>query len=90
VASGFSETGYCNPDYDALYVEQGIETDQTTRIGLVREMQQILIDDVVYMIPYYPQTVEAYRTDTFTGWLTGSSTLGLEDPTSLTIVRPVQ
>ena len=90
VASGFSETGYCNPDYDALYADQGVETDHATRVAMVHEMQQILIDDVVYMVPYYTQTVEAYRTDAFTGWVTGSSTLGLEDPTSLTVIRPVQ
>ncbi len=90
VASGFSETGYCNPEYDALYVAQGIETDHAARVGMVHQMQQILIDDVVYMIPYYPQTVEAYRTDTFSGWITGPLTLGLEDPASLAIIRPIQ
>jgi peptide/nickel transport system substrate-binding protein len=90
VSSGFSETGYCNPDYDALYVAQGIETDHDARVDLVHQMQQILVDDVVYMIPYYSQTVEAYRTDTFAGWILGDTTLGLEDPTSLTIVHPVQ
>ena len=90
VASGFSETGYCNPEYDALYVQQGVELDHASRVDQVHQMQQILIDDVVYMIPYYYKTVQAYRTDTFSGWLTGPSTMGLEDPTSLTVVRPVQ
>ena len=90
VASGFSETGYCNPAYDDLYVEQGIETNRAARVELVHQMQQILIDDVVYMIPYYQQTVEAYRTDTFGGWLTGPLTLGLEDPDSLAIIRPIE
>ena len=90
VGSGFSETGYCNPAYDDLYVAQGIETDHDARVDLVHQMQQILIDDVVYMIPYYQQTVEAYRTDTFSGWITGPLTLGLEDPASLTIVRPIE
>lgn len=90
VSSGFSETGYCNPEYDALYVAQGTETDHAARVELVHQMQQILTDDVVYMVPFYTQTVEAYRTDAFSGWLTGSSTQGLEDPTSLTVIRPVQ
>ena len=90
VASGFSETGYCNPAYDALYTAQGIERDHAARVELVHQMQQILIDDVVYMIPYYPRNVEAYRTDSFSGWLTGPLTLGLEDPASLTVIRPVQ
>ena len=90
VVSGFSETGYCNPAYDALYKAQGIERDHAKRVDLVHQMQQILIDDVVYTVPYYPQSVEAYRTDTFSGWLTGPVTLGLEDPASLTIVRPIK
>ena len=90
VTSGFSETGYCNPEYDDLYAAQGIELDHDTRVDLVHQMQQILIDDVVYTIPYYPQNVEAFRTDAFSGWLTGPVTLGLEDPASLMIIRPVE
>ena len=90
VDSGFSETGYCNPAYDDLYAAQGIELDHAKRVDQVHQMQQILIDDVVYTIPYYPQNVEAFRTDRFSGWLTGPVTLGLEDPASLTIIRPVQ
>ena len=89
VDSGFSETGYCNPAYDDLYAAQGIELDHAKRVDQVHQMQQILIDDVVYTIPYYPQNVEAFRTDRFSGWLTGPVTLGLEDPASLTIIRPV-
>jgi peptide/nickel transport system substrate-binding protein len=90
VSSGFSETGYCNPAYDDLYTAQGIEKDHAKRVDLVHQMQKILIDDVVYTVPYYPRNVEAYRTDKFGGWLTGPVTLGLEDPASLTIIRPVQ
>lgn len=90
VVSGFSETGYCNPEYDALYAAQGIELDHATRVDQVHQMQQILIDDVVYMVPYYPQDVEAFRTDRYSGWLTGPVTLGLTDPASLTVIRPVQ
>ena len=90
VVSGFSETGYCNPAYDALYKQQGIELDHAKRVDEVHQMQKILIDDVVYTIPYYPRNVEAYRTDQFSGWLTGPITLGLEDPASLTVIRPVK
>ena len=90
IESGFSETGYCNPAYDALYAAQGIELDHATRVDQVHQMQQILIDDVVYTIPYYPQDVEAFRTDRFSGWLTGPVTIGLTDPASLTVIRPVE
>jgi hypothetical protein len=52
-------------------------------------MQQILMTDLPYIIPVYEKTVQAYRTDRFSGWLEGPKSIGLEDPSSLTIVRPV-
>jgi peptide/nickel transport system substrate-binding protein len=90
IDTGFSETGYCNPEYDALYEAQAIEQDLATRIGQIHEMQQILIDDVPYIIPYYSQVLEAWRTDTFTGWPDTSPTFGLDDPTSLLVLRPAE
>jgi peptide/nickel transport system substrate-binding protein len=88
IASGFSETGYCNPDYDELYYAQGVETDPATRVGIVREMQRILVEDVPYIIPYYTQSIQAWRTDTFVGWPEDDPTLGIEDPSSLVNLRP--
>jgi len=90
IDSGFSETGYCNPEYDALYDAQAIETDPDERVALIIEMQQILVDDVPYIIPYYQQSIQAWRTDTFTGWLENDPTLGLEDGSSLSALRPAQ
>ena len=88
IDTGFSETGYCNPDFDELYDAQAIEQDHETRVEMIHEMQQILIDDVPYIIPYYSQVVEAWRTDRFTGWPEGSPTFGLDDPSSLLSLRP--
>jgi peptide/nickel transport system substrate-binding protein len=90
IGTGFSETGYCNPEYDELYYAQAVETDEATRVGMIHEMQRILIEDVPYIIPYYQQFVQAYRTDRFTGWPTSDPTLGIEDPSSLTVIRPAQ
>ena len=90
ISSGFSETGYCNPDYDALYEQQGVEPDHAARVDIFHQMQQILIDDVPYIIPYYQSNVQAYRTDTFTGWDESLGPLGLEDPASLSIVSQAQ
>jgi peptide/nickel transport system substrate-binding protein len=88
IPTGFSESGYCNKEYDSLYKQQGIEPDHTKRVAIVHQMQQILMDDVVYIIPYYYQVVEAHRTDTFTGWSDALAPLGLEDPSQLSVVRP--
>ena len=90
IPTGFSETGYCNEDYDALYDAQAIEQDPAARIEIIHEMQQMLVDDVPYIIPYYQQTVEAWRTDTFTGWLEDDPTFGLDDPNSLIVLRPAE
>lgn len=90
VSTGFNETGYCNPDYDDLYAQQGVENDHAARVSIIHEMQQILVDDVVYIVPYYDKNKQAYRSDRFTGWWAGESSWGLEDPSSLRVIRPVQ
>jgi peptide/nickel transport system substrate-binding protein len=88
IPSGFSESGYCDEDYDALYDAQAVELDRDARVDLIHQMQQKLMDDLPYIIPYYYPTIEVWRTDTFTGWLDDNPTLGLEDPSSLTVIRP--
>jgi peptide/nickel transport system substrate-binding protein len=90
IPTGSSETGYSNPEFDKLYNEQATAPDFQTRKDIVWQMQQIVFDDVVYIIPFYPQATEAYRTDRFTGWITDQPKVALEDPTSLVVVEPVQ
>jgi peptide/nickel transport system substrate-binding protein len=90
IPTGFSETGYCNPDYDALYDEQAVAQDVDERIEIIHEMQRILVEDVPYIIPYYQNSIQAWRTDTFTGWIDEDPTLGLEDPSSLVNLRPAE
>ena len=62
VPSGLSETGYCNPDYDDLYVAQGSETDQAAGSTWWHHMQQFSSPRGLHD-PVLPETVEAYRTD---------------------------
>lgn len=90
IDSGFSESGYCNSAYDDLYDAQAVATNTDERVDLIHQMQQILIDDVPYIIPYYYPYIGAWRTDTFTGWLENDPTLGLEDQSNLLQLRPVQ
>lgn len=90
IPTGSSETGYSNPKYDELYAQQSVELDREKRRELVWEMQKIVQDDVVYIVPYYAQGVQAYRTDRFTGWITDAPKLWLADPTSLTVIEPVK
>jgi peptide/nickel transport system substrate-binding protein len=90
IPTGFSETGYCNAEYDELYDAQAVAQDVDERIDLIHEMQRILVEDVPYIIPYYQNSIQAWRTDNFTGWLDVDPTLGLEDPSSLVNLRPAE
>jgi peptide/nickel transport system substrate-binding protein len=90
IVTGNNETGYSNPRYDELYAQQGVELDLEQRKELVWEMQKIVHDDVVYIIPYYALNVQAYRTDRFDGWITDAGKLELSDLTSLIVIEPVE
>jgi peptide/nickel transport system substrate-binding protein len=90
IPTGSSETGYSNPEYDELYYQQAAELDLTKRKELVWKMQQIVHDDVVYIIPFYAESVQAYRKDRFTGWILDQPKVELSDVTSLVLVEPVR
>ncbi|MEW6083880.1 MAG: ABC transporter substrate-binding protein [Chloroflexota bacterium] len=90
IPNGYNETGYSNPAYDDLYVQQGIELDLDKRRDLVWQMQEIVFNDVVYVIPYYEQSIQAYRVDKFTGWITDTPKVELSDVSSLVLVEPAQ
>ena len=53
IPTGMSETCYSNPEYDSLYVEQAVEPDDAKRIEMIHKMQQIMLADLPYIIPYY-------------------------------------
>ena len=90
IPNGTNETGYSNPAYDELHVQQGVELNLEKRRDLVWQMQQIVFDDVAYIIPYYEQAVQAYRVDKFTGWITDQAKVELSDVSSLVLIEPVR
>ncbi|HCK66467.1 MAG TPA: hypothetical protein DHW49_09390 [Anaerolineae bacterium] len=87
---GSSETGYSNPVYDELYNQQQVTLNFEERKEIVWEMQRITHEDVVYIIPYYAQAVQAFRNDRFTGWIIDQSKIELTDVTSLVLIEPVR
>jgi peptide/nickel transport system substrate-binding protein len=89
IATGANETGYSNPEYDALYRLQATELDMHKRTELVRRMQEIVHRDVVYIVPFYARAVQAYRTDRFAGWLADAPRVALEYRSSLIAIEPV-
>lgn len=90
IPTGTSETGYSNPEYDALYKQQQTELDQSKRKDIIWEMQRIALEDLPYIIPFYSSNYQAYRTDRFTGWVTDQPKEELSDPSSLLVIEPVQ
>ena len=89
IPSGYNETGYSNPQYDKLFERQATEMDDETRRSVIWQMQDLVHTDVVYVIPFYQRAVQAYRTDTFRGWLTENGNLDLDALSSLAVVEPI-
>jgi len=57
----WSDTGYCNPEYDALYAKQAAEMDPVKRQAIVHEMQQILYRDHPYIFIAQSEFIRAYK-----------------------------
>ncbi len=89
IPSGYNETGFSDPRYDELYTQQATELDDEARRGIIWRMQDIVHEEVVYIIPFYQKAVQAYRTDTFRGWLTDSGNLDLSGRASMANVAPI-
>lgn len=89
ISTGNSETGYSNPEYDQLFAQQATELDPEKRKDIIWQMQEIVHQDVVYIVPWYAQEVQAYRTDRFQGWITDQPKLALPDVSSLVAIEPV-
>ncbi len=89
IPSGLNETGYSNPVYDDLYLQQRNEPNPAKRRAIIWQMQEILHRDVVYIIPYYDFRIQAFRTDKFTGWRTADDLLGLDRLANLLSLQPL-
>lgn len=64
-----SDSFYCNSEFDKLYVEQGGETDRDARQAIVKQMEQMIYDATPYILTFYYDSLEAYRSDRFTGFV---------------------
>jgi len=89
IPTGLNETGYADADYDRMYLEQATTLDESARRSIIWDMQTKMLEDVVYIIPYYPKSVQAYREDHYRGWVVDEPTLSLQDLTNLTKLVPL-
>lgn len=88
VQGGWSDSGYSNPKYDELYKQQQKTVDPATRQKIVKEMQQIAFEDRPYIVLYYDDYLQAYRSDRFKNFI--ESPLGIDTAESLLQAEPVQ
>lgn len=65
---GNNDIFYCNEEYDALYEKQATTIDVAARKELVNQMQLMFYDDAAYLVMWYQDKLQAYRTDTWSGW----------------------
>ena len=65
----WNDACWSNAEYDSLYDQQDAEMDWPTREQQVQRMQQLFYDDAPYVVLYYPQTLIAYNTSKWEGWV---------------------
>ena len=58
---------WCDPEFDKLYAQQHAELDEAKRQEIVKQMQAIHYDAAPSIDFWYPENLEAYRSDKWTG-----------------------
>ncbi|WP_282827323.1 ABC transporter substrate-binding protein [Gulosibacter sediminis] len=64
-SGGTTQDGYCDEEFDALYEQQRTELDEGARVEIVQEMLAMNYAASVQVAFYYPNQLEAYRSDRF-------------------------
>ncbi len=69
---GSTDAFYCNPAYDKLFNQQLTTFDPKQRAQVVDKMEQILYQADSDIMLYYPNGLDASRSDTISGAMTGT------------------
>ena len=88
VSGGWSDSGYHNPEYDQLYLDQQKAIDKNERQRIIWKMQEMAFNDRPYIVLWYEKLLQAYRSDRFTGFV--ESPLGIDIAQSFMQVKPVK
>jgi peptide/nickel transport system substrate-binding protein len=59
---------YSNPAYDKQFDEQSTTMDPKARKAITDAMQKAFYEDSAYIVMWYQDKLQAYRTDTWKGW----------------------
>jgi len=90
VVGGWSDSGYHNPDYDQMYLDQQTAFKPEDRQKIVFKMQDLIFQDKPYIVLYNYDRLQAYRTDKFTNFLDNSASWTIASPLSLMQVEPIK
>lgn len=69
ISAGWSDSFYCNPEFEALNKQQQGLVDPAARKPVIDKALANLYDNAMYSTLYYAQTLGAYRNDRFTGFV---------------------
>jgi len=91
--ANYNDANWFDPEYDRLYLEQKQELDPERRLEIVHQMLTILHDAAVYIPLYLGPDLQAYRTDTFEGWVRQPAEIGpvmfSNSSPSYALLRPI-
>jgi peptide/nickel transport system substrate-binding protein len=68
IYANLSDSFYCNKTYDTLFQKQTHQIDEAQRAQTVKQMEKMLYVAAPYVLTYYYDDLEAYRSDRFTGF----------------------
>ncbi|HYY09231.1 MAG TPA: ABC transporter substrate-binding protein [Actinomycetota bacterium] len=89
----WSDTCFSDPRYDKLYTEQRTQIDPTERKQTIEQMEQIIYQKIPEVVLWYTETLQAYRSDRWTGFVPqpqpGGYLLFAYSPYSYYNLRPI-
>lgn len=89
----WSDGCWSDPAFDAMYEEQRAIFDREERRDAIYEAQRYIYEQLPVVVLAYPKTLQAFRSDRFTGWTPAPGPNGYLLPSynynSLVSVRPV-
>ncbi len=83
---GWSDSAYCNPQYDQLYKQQAVTVDQQQRVKIVYQMQEMIYDARPYVAIVYPDVLEAVAKN-WTGFVPDAGAGSFSSDSKFSLIR---
>jgi peptide/nickel transport system substrate-binding protein len=76
-SGALSESNWCDPAFDTLFAAQHVQLDPAKRATIVKKAMAVIYGSAVNDVIWYADSLEAYRSDRFTGFVTQPSKGGV-------------